>query len=289
VSAPPVSRAATDEPRPALPPSSELAVRLSRSPLLIGLDIDGTLAPIASTPSEAAVPEATRRAVERLTAMPNVHVALVTGRAARNGQEMVQIANTWTVGNHGFELIDPAGALRVNPAAESYANVIRSAVDALHEALGRFDGVFVEDKSWTASIHYRLAKPADVPRVDQIVADAARRSGLWRLQGKKIFELRPPLAINKGTALLQLANDLGVVRAGTLGGSLLYAGDDRTDEDAFRTARALTADAVTIHVGAAELPDGERTVAELLLADTNAVREFLEWLGPMREQTPARA
>jgi trehalose 6-phosphate phosphatase len=289
VSAPRVSRAAPDEPRPALPPSSEGAARLSRSPLLIGLDIDGTLAPIAPTPSEAAVPAATRRALERLAALPNVHVALVTGRAARNGQEMVNVAKTWTIGNHGFELIDPAGALRVNPAAEPYARVIRDAVDVLHAAVGRFDGVFVEDKSWTASIHYRLAKPADVPKVEQMVADAARRFGLWTLQGKKIFELRPPLAINKGTALLQLANDLDVVRAGRLGGSLLYAGDDRTDEDAFRIARGLTSDAVTIHIGTAELPDRERTVAELLLADTTAVREYLEWLVSVREQTPAHA
>jgi trehalose 6-phosphate phosphatase len=289
VTAPHLSRAATNEPRPALPASSELAVRLARSPLLIGLDIDGTLAPIAPTPSEAAVPEATRRALERLAALPNVHVALVTGRAARNGQEMVNVAKTWTVGNHGFELIDPTGALRVDPAAEPYARVIRKAVDATQEALGRFDGVFVEDKSWTASIHYRLANPADVPELEQIVADAARRSGLWTLQGKKIFELRPPLAINKGTALLQLANDLEVVRAGTLVGSLLYAGDDRTDEDAFRMVRALTSDAVTIHVGTAELPDGERTVAELRLSDTAAVCEYLEWLASVREQAPAHA
>lgn len=289
MTAPPLSRPPTDEPRPALPPGGELAVRLSRSPLLIGLDIDGTLAPIAPTPSEAAVPEATRRAIERLTALPDVHVALVTGRAARNGREMVNIDKTWTVGNHGFELIDPIGTLRVNPAAEPYGRVIRQAVDGMREALDRFDGVFVEDKSWTASIHYRLAKPADVPEVEQIVADAARRSGLWTLQGKKIFELRPPLAINKGTALLQLANDLGVLHAATLVGSLLYAGDDRTDEDAFRMARALASDAVTIHVGTAELPDGGRTVAELLLSDTAAMCEYLEWLASVREQAPGHA
>lgn len=266
-----------------------IADRLSHSPLLVALDIDGTLAPIAPTPEQAAVPPATRQTLERLTRMPNVHVAFVTGRAATDGRQLVAVANSWTIGNHGVELIDPGGALRVNPAAEAYAHAVARAVQLLRDRLGGYRGVLVEDKTWTVSVHVRLAEAEVVPNVEREVQAIAREQGLRELHGKKIFELRPPIDIHKGVALLDLAATLGVFRGEVMTGSLVYAGDDRTDEDAFRVLPPSPASAVTVHVGSAELPNGQRTIAELLLADPAAVHDFLEWLVAIRERTTARA
>jgi trehalose 6-phosphate phosphatase len=78
-----------------LPPDADLGRRLSGSPLLVLLDIDGTLAPIASTPEGAVVPAATRDALVRLVSRARVHVALVTGRAAADGKRMVDVSGTW--------------------------------------------------------------------------------------------------------------------------------------------------------------------------------------------------
>ena len=261
--------------------------RLSHSPFLVALDIDGTLAPIAPTPEQAAVPPATRRILERLTRLPNVHVAFVTGRAARDGQRLVDVSNSWTIGNHGIELIDPHGALRVTGAAEAYAAVIARAVQLLRDRLSGYRGVLVEDKTWTVSVHFRLADPDVAPNVEREVNRIAGELGLRELAGKKIFELRPPIAIHKGIALLDLGTSLGVFRGDAVTGSLLYAGDDRTDEDAFRVLPPPPANAVTVHVGTAELPDGGRTIAELLLDDPAAVHEFLVWLAEARERAPA--
>jgi len=266
-----------------------VADRLAHSPFLVALDIDGTLAPIAPTPEEAAVPPATRRTLERLTRLPNVHVAFVTGRAAADGRQLVAVANSWTIGNHGVEVIDPGGALRVNAAAEGYAPAVARAVRLLRDRLRGYAGVLVEDKTWTVSVHFRLAAAEAVPNVEREVKAIARELGLRELQGKKIFELRPPIAIHKGIALLDLAAALGVVHRDVLTGSLVYVGDDRTDEDAFRVLPRPPAHAVTVHVGSAELPDGQQTIAELLLADPAAVHEFLEWLAAIRERAPARA
>lgn len=272
-----------DAPRAALPPSADIAERLSASPLLVALDIDGTLAPIAPTPGDAAVPEQTRRALQRLTELPNVHLAFVTGRAARDGQRLVAVANSWTIGNHGIELIDPVDVLQVDENAEKFAPSVARAVAMLEEPLSRYKGVFIEDKRWTASVHFRLAAPTATPNVEQIVAEVAGQLGLRVLEGKKIFELRPPVAIDKGTALLRLASSLGIFAANAMRGSLLYIGDDRTDEDAFRALPPAPSNAVTVHVGPAELPDGQRTGAELLLHDTEAVRVLLEWLVELRQ------
>jgi len=266
-----------------------VADRLAHSPLLVALDIDGTLAPIAPTPAQAAVPPVTRRTLERLTRLPHVHVVFVTGRAATDGRQLVAVANSWTIGNHGVEVVDPAGALRVNAAAEAYAPVVARAVRLLRDRLAEYPGVLVEDKTWTLSVHVRLAEDAVVPNVERVVAAVARELGLRELQGKKIFELRPPIDIHKGIALLELAATLGVMRADVMTGSLVYVGDDRTDEDAFRVLPPPPAHVLTVHVGSAELPDGQQTIAELLLADPAAVHEFLEWLAAMRERAPARA
>lgn len=266
-----------------------IADRLSHSPLLVALDIDGTLAPIAPTPAQAAVPPATRETLERLTRLSNVYVAFVTGRAAADGRRLVAVPDSWTIGNHGIEIVDPRGALRVNAAAEAYAPTVARAVELLRDRLGSFRGVLVEGKTWTVSVHFRLAEAEVVPDVEREVESIARELGLRELAGKKIFELRPPIAIHKGIALLDLAATLGVFRGAVLTGSLLYAGDDRTDEDAFRVLPPPPSHAVTAHVGTAELPDGQHTIAELLLPDPAAVHNFLEWLAAIRARAPARA
>ena len=276
-------------PRDLLPPTAELADRLSASPLLVALDIDGTLAPIAPTPQDAAVPAATRETLQQLATTPNVHLALVTGRAARDGRQLVNVLNSWTIGNHGAELIDPLGATRVNASAEAFAPAVAQAYDSLRTPLKGFPGVFVENKTWTLSVHFRLANEADVPEVRRIVSDVAERLGLRTFEGKKIVELRPPVDITKGTALLELAATLGVLGHGEMHGSVLYAGDDRTDEDAIESLRALRSTAVTIHVGTAILPDGAPTSAEFVAREPAELREFLDWLAASRGERAGSA
>lgn len=277
-------------PRSALPPNDDLTARASRSPLLVALDIDGTLAPIAPTPAEAAIPDATRRTLERLARAHDVHVAFVTGRAARDGKHLVDVPHSWTIGNHGIEMIDPSNAMRVNAVAEAFGPTIARAASLLAEPLDGIAGVFIEDKTWTVSVHYRLAARSDVPKVEKALIDVAKQLELRIIHGKEILELRPPLEINKGTALIELAVALGVSDdQGTLGGSLLYAGDDRTDEDAFRAIRSRQWSAITVYVGEGPGPNGVTTDAEFVLPHPPALRELLDWLVETREQIPRLA
>ena len=134
-------------PKRALPPSADLTERVSRSPFLLALDIDGTIAPIAPTPDVSAVPAETRRTLERLARARDVHLAFVTGRGARDGRRLVDVTHSWTIGNHGIELIDPTGALRVNELAESFAPTIAQAAKMLAEPLATISGAFIEDKT----------------------------------------------------------------------------------------------------------------------------------------------
>lgn len=258
-----------------VPPSPDLAARLAGTPLLVMLDVDGTLAPIAPRPELASVPEATRRAVAALARRPATHVALVSGRGALDAQRMITVPGAWVLGNHGMELVAPDGALAVEERVARWRDSLAGVADSLRASLETIGGAIVEDKQWTLSIHYRLVEPGEVPLVERAVRVQAESAGLVVTSGKQVIEVRPPVHVDKGTAVRDLA-----IRLGGAGrdASILYVGDDRTDEDAFKRLRAEQPRAVTMHVGMAELPDGTHTSAEFVVPDTEAVRTLLEWL-----------
>ncbi|MFI5243216.1 MAG: trehalose-phosphatase, partial [Gemmatimonadales bacterium] len=79
-----------------LPIPEEVAARLDGTPLVLMLDVDGTLAPIAPRPEDAAVAPATREVLERLVASRGVHVVLVSGRAAADARGIVAVNGVWT-------------------------------------------------------------------------------------------------------------------------------------------------------------------------------------------------
>lgn len=254
-----------------IPVLAELGDRVGGAPRIIMLDIDGTLAPIAPRPQDAVVPAATRRAVATLASRPGVHVALVSGRGAADARRLVSVGNTWVIGNHGIEVVGPQGEMEIAPEAEPYRGAMAQAARKIESAVTHVSGVTLEDKTWTLSVHYRLADAAVVPRLKAAIDTIAEQHGLRVTEGKGVYELRPPVHLDKGTAVLALAKRLGGLVPGT---SIVFAGDDRTDEDAFRVLREHHPEAVTIRIGEETTP----TAAEFRLPDPEGMRRFLEWL-----------
>jgi trehalose-phosphatase len=256
---------------PALPFSPAIAQRLAGSPLLLLLDVDGTLAPIAQRPEYAVVPPATQRVLVDLVALPNTHVAIVSGRSARDARRLVNVKGVWVLGNHGIEVARPNEAPTVQPDVAQFANQIAAALDRCTTIAEAMPGVIVEDKRWTLSVHYRLADPSIVSALSAHVADIARQLGLHVTIGKEVLEIRPPVNVDKGTASIVLAETVGALEPTA---SIFCAGDDRTDEDAFRAIRSAQRNAVTVFVG-----DEERalmTGAEFRVPDPTDVRALLE-------------
>jgi trehalose-phosphatase len=260
---------------PALPLTPALARRLSGRPLLLLLDVDGTLAPIAERPEYASVSPAVQRTLTELTTLPDSHVAIVSGRAARDARRLVGVRDVWVIGNHGIEVAQPNAPPEVRKDVAEYAGQVASAVDRCAALAETAPGVIVEDKRWSLSVHYRLADPAIVPALSAHVADIARQLGLRVTVGKEVLELRPPVDVNKGTASVALAQSTGALSDGA---SLLFAGDDRTDEDAFRALRQANRSAITVHVG----DDAADTSAEFCVRDSVAVRTLLEAIVELR-------
>lgn len=257
---------------PAVPVTPEIARRLAGRPLLLLLDVDGTLAPIAGRPQDAVVSDAMRRLLDRLAAIPGVEVAAVSGRAADDARRLIGTGAAWVIGNHGVELARPGQRPEPHPDAVRYVERVQHAAKDAAALAARDDGIVVEDKRWSLSVHYRLADPSIVPALRAAVEAIARALGLRLTEGKQVLELRPPVDIDKGTAVVDLARRLGALASSA---SVLCAGDDRTDEDAFRAMRRVKPDAVTIRVGHAH---DQPTAAEFRVDDPDMLRQLLEWV-----------
>ena len=259
------------------PDDRTLGGRLAGSPLVVLLDVDGTLAPIAPRPEDAAVPVPTRAALAALARARDTHVAIVSGRGARDARALVGVDGVWAIGNHGFETIAPDGALTVDERVAAWSGALGAVCARAADAVAVVPGARLEDKGATLSVHYRLADPAAVPRLEQAVTEAAADAGLRVTRGRKIIEVRPPLAVDKGTAVLALARRLGATSSAA---SLLFAGDDTTDEDAMAALRGWRADSVTIHV---EGEEPRTTCAEFRVASPAVLGKWLAALAAMRE------
>jgi trehalose 6-phosphate phosphatase len=258
-------------PIPALPLSPALAQRLSGRPFLLLLDIDGTLSPIAPRPAEAIVTPDTRRAICTLVGLAGTHVALISGRAAGDARRLVGVDSVWVIGNHGIEVAPPNKGPTVRADVARFAEQVAAASARCAETARRYPGVVVEDKHWTLSVHYRTADRAIVPELEATVLEIARELGLKVTYGKEVLEVRPPVDIDKGTAAVDLARTLGAMNDDA---SIFCAGDDQTDEDAFRALRAVHAASVTVRVGATAT--AASSSAEFSVNDPDQMRALLE-------------
>lgn len=203
---------------------------LDRKPFAILSDIDGTLAPIVSNPEDARISARARDALKALIE-EGVGVGFVTGRALEKAREIVDIPGAYFAGNHGLNIaldgvVEAPEVLR--PYVGWAQQVIRDASDV------NIPGVIVEDKGPVVAFHYRMAEEEEAARtaIERAIGSSEAARHFRVQQGRKVIELRPPLAIDKGTAVEELARRLGAR-------SVLTMGDDATDLDMFRGVRNL--------------------------------------------------
>jgi trehalose 6-phosphate phosphatase len=244
-----------------------IASRLSGTPLVLLLDIDGTISAIAPRPADATVLPIALDALRSLVRSDGVVVGLVSGRMADDVRRLVRIEPVWVIGNHGAEIVSPDGQETVEPSVAAFEGAVAAARRSLEAS-----GVAVEDKRWTLTAHYRAT--GIEPR--EAVSRVAAEHGLVVVAGKKVLELRPPVTVNKGTAVVALADRVGGFRSGA---SILYAGDDATDEDAFVALRSRDPRPVTIHVAG---EGSQKTCAEYIVADPMEMGSVLAWLAELR-------
>lgn len=252
-------------------------IRSDPSGAAVLLDIDGTLAPIVRHAADAHVPEATRTLLIEIANRYAV-VGCVSGRRATTARQIVAIGTIAYVGNHGGELLRPrATRAEVDPELVAWTARVRAfAQRVMTPELERLR-VRGEDKDAIAAFHWRGAPDEDAAAaaVGEI-AELAQREGFVVHWGRKVLEVRPPVALDKGLGITALLRGSPVTAA-------LYVGDDSTDLDAFRGLRRLVESgrlttALCAAVSSDEAPEELAREADFTVEGTTGVRELLEAL-----------
>lgn len=267
----------TPAPWPSAVADERLRSALRQRPRALFSDVDGTLSRIAPTPEAAVLLPGIRDLLERARDAFDL-VAAVSGRAAADAARMVDVDSLIYIGNHGMERIEPDGTLHILPAAAAYAEDVRAALDTVERTLSpRFPSLRVERKGVTGSIHLRNVADPDAAEaaVSRTLQQVAEPRGLRVTRGKRVVEIRPPVAVDKGRAIEELIRERGLRGA-------LYLGDDRTDIDAFAALRALAragdCAGVAVAILQDEAPPELAAAADVTLDSIERVPALLRWL-----------
>jgi trehalose 6-phosphate phosphatase len=244
---------------------SEISRRIEQSESLhIATDFDGTLIPIVEHPDQAGVPERTRAVLHRLAELPELDLAILSGRRLDDLEHHFNGGRLFLAGAGGLESRDEQGRRQVHlPADARLPEPLRQSLDAWCES---FPGSWVEDKRFSYSLHYRAVPAARQPAFGAGVRRRARpfRGQAQLVHGKRVFEIMPAVPWEKSAAL-GLWLDSRATR-----GTLIYFGDDTNDEPVHRAVRERGG--IAVAVGRAV------SAAEYGLPSPTEVVWFMEWL-----------
>jgi trehalose-phosphatase len=213
---------------------SQIVERMAGRKVVLFLDLDGTLAPIEARPDLVEVPQATKALLEELSRL--CPVAVVSGRGMDDLRDKVEVRSVYYVADHGFKVRGPLRHRVDLEMGKEYRLPLEQAATALRLHTQTIEGVVIEEKGLSLSLHYRLVPESRHNAVLRAVADVAESFPVLRLtEGKLVYEFRPPSDWNKGKALLWIMEQLGLGRqgAGSVEGLPIALGDDLTDEDMF--------------------------------------------------------
>lgn len=239
-----------------LPPPPSLDALLSKGPLALFLDFDGTLIELAETPDSIAVAPDLARRLATLSDRLEGRLALVSGRAIEDLEAHLGPLTLACAGSHGSARRSSNGDWLSEPPSSIDGSILEEVA-----AFARAAGALFERKAHGAAIHSRTA-PHLEERCGLFLDGIAERHGLQVKRGKFVAELVSPGA-DKGHAVSAF-----MATHPFAGARPVFVGDDVTDEDGF--ARAIAEGGCAIAVGPR---DSEH--ANYHLADPAAVQHWL--------------
>ncbi|CAK9199748.1 unnamed protein product [Sphagnum troendelagicum] len=272
----------------------KLIVEAKAKQVVVFLDYDGTLSPIVDDPDQAHMSDDMRAIVKEVaTYFPT---AIISGRARPKVYEFVQLAELYYAGSHGMDIMGPADATNgfkakgtrvkdkmgndvvlFQPASE-YLPLMDEVCKILSESSKGVRGARVEHNRFCVTIHFRRVKEeswgALAEKVENVLKDYPT---LNLTHGRKVLEIRPAIAWDKGKAVDFLLSSLGLADSSEV--FPVYIGDDRTDEDAFKVLKDLKHGCGIL---VTSVP--KETKASFSLRDPHEVMEFLLYLVRWKKQ-----
>jgi trehalose-phosphatase len=249
----------------------------SLPPLALFLDFDGALTPIQRDPDRATVKAEIKALLESILGTGKSVLAILSGRPLADLEKRISIQGAYYAGSHGLEIRGPGMRYIHEPALS-----VKSVIDVIGRNLAReiegLQGVRIEEKPLSFALHYRgvpnhiasMAQKAFYRVVETLPADTPPCTVM---PGKKVLELVPCPAWNKGAAAFHIMAGMGKEYLP------VCLGDDVTDETLFETFRGK---GFTIKVGLSK-----NSIATYYLKDQREVFCFLkninDLLSPSKE------
>ena len=229
------------------------------------LDFDGTLAPIVLDPSLAR-PLPGSLTVLRALVLRFRLVAVVSGRPARFLAEHLPVPGLMRLGSYGLERVTPGGVETASDAAP-WRPVLAEVADlARREAP---PGAGVEEKGLSVTLHHREA-PETEGWARAFADRQASARGLVVHGARRSVELRPPVAVDKGTTAGALIAEAGLEAAGA-------CGDDAGDLPAFAAVARLPR-FVRVAVRSDEAPPELLAAADVVVDGPEGLLAVLRYL-----------
>ncbi len=247
---------------------------LRRPPFGLITDFDGTISETAPTSQQARVSQICQQYLAILSQHLAL-VAIVSGRPAAEVRNMLNLDRVVYIGNHGLERWAEGHSEFIEDAS-NYPEVIKAVIKELAPLLS-MEGISIEDKEITATIHYRLCH--DPQMAEKHILTVLQSLPITRrlrvIPGRMSLNLLPPVEANKGTATLDLIGEYNLQ-----GG--IYLGDDFTDIDAFKAIHSASrsSDFQGFAIGVASQEISQELVAEtdFTLNGVGDVERFLKWI-----------
>jgi trehalose 6-phosphate phosphatase len=240
-------------------------LKTAKNGIILFLDYDGTLVPIKRIPSLAVLPQDMFDLLDRLCRKSKIRLVIVTGREHSDIKNLLPVRNIMIVSNHGFRISDKS-IKWIHPELKIILPSLKKIYGLLNIILKDISGILIENKKLTLSVHFRNVANSLVPGIRKIINEIVQKfpDKLILTKGKKVIEVRPNIDWNKGKAVLKV---LDLIQNNINKKSIIYIGDDKTDEDAFGILKKC---AVTIRVGSSKY-----SLANYYVKDTAEVQIFL--------------
>ena len=290
-----------------LSPSSLANYLPKNSHYYLFLDIDGTLAQFTLDPKDSYVPKSTVSLIEQLQAV-KVGVAVVTGRSLAEAKQMLNPLKLPIAASHGHEVdfahyekddVTDSGSqlfsqyyyqyqaqaqskFKSNPHANTRVLAqLKQIKQSIFDSCQQYPQLRIEDKPLSCAVHYR-EHPCLAQASQKLMLKAIREMENWELkQGKYVWEAVPK-GMNKGTAILTLLTAMRSIPTDDKKPvTVIFIGDDVTDEAGFKAINSLAISNVTgtipMHGMSIKVGD-ESTSAGYYLHNINEVAELLQSL-----------
>lgn len=229
------------------------------------LDYDGTLTPIVEHPDSAKLSPQMKEVIKTLS--QKFIVTIVSGRKKEEIEKLINNVNHIIyAGNHGMDIKGDKLEM-THPYAQKLSPLMNKLSFELKNKLIEIDNVLIENKKFSVAVHWRQVEKKQVPKLRNIIENLIRNNPSLRImEGKKVFEIMPNINWHKGEAIRWIMHKLNIDWRDT---TVIYIGDDTTDEDAFRLIR-------TRGVGILVSSKPKESAADFWVSSPQKVKKLLE-------------